>query len=640
VDRHRHAKGGGVKALSPVLFVGAGPGDPELITVKGRAALAAADLVVYAGSLVPRELLQWARPEAKTVDSAPLDLEEIVAVMERACRAGRRVVRLHTGDPSLYGAIAEQMEALAARGIPCRVIPGVSAAFAAAAALGIEFTRPEIAQTLILTRAAGRTPVPESEALEKLAAHRTSMVVYLSVGQAREVAEALGRAYGPEAPLAVVYRASHPDEKIVRTTPAGLAESLRRAGIRRQAVIVAGRVLEAGGPGGFPRSRLYDRTFAHGFRPAAARPRGEPPARLPAAAGRTAPVAVWAVSAGGARLARRIAAGLPGGRVRLLERFARAGEAAFDRLEPAVAEAFPRCRGHVFVMAAGIVVRAIAARIRDKSVDPAVVVVDERGRHAVSLLSGHLGGANELAAAVAAITGGAPVITTATDVQGKPAIDLIAKALGLAIENPAAIAPVNAALLAGRAIGLHDPLELLAGRLPRARPVDLARPWRGRGPCVAVDDREIAAPPRALVLRPPSLAAGIGCNRGTPAGEIRDRLHACLAEAGLSPASLARLASIALKADEAGLLELARESGLPIEFFERRALRRVEGDVPNPSARVAAHVGVKSVCEAAAILAARGGPLIVPKRVSRNVTIAIARIAWRSSASGPEASPT
>lgn len=265
-----------VKQERPVLFVGAGPGDPDLITVAGRRALEQADLVVYAGSLVSPDMLGWCRPEARRVDSAGLDLEQIVETMAQAWRRGERVVRLHTGDPSLYGAVAEQFRALREMGIPYVVIPGVSAAFAAAAALGLEYTIPEKGQSLILTRAAGRTPVPAGEDLADLAAHGASLAIYLSVGQADKVARDLGRAFGPQAPLVVVYRVSWPDEKLLWTTPRDLARDLAEAGISRQALILAGPgVAElAGDPGG--RSRLYDASFSHGFRRAKDGPESEP----------------------------------------------------------------------------------------------------------------------------------------------------------------------------------------------------------------------------------------------------------------------------------------------------------------------------------------------------------------------------
>ncbi len=249
----------------PILFVGAGPGDPELITVKGQRALAQADTVVYAGSLVPRALLDWARPGCRCIDSAGLDLDQIIACLADAWHAGKRVVRLHTGDPSLYGAIFEQIQELVKRGIPFEIIPGVTAAFAGAAALGIEYTVPEKTQTLILTRMGGRTPVPEAESLAALAAHRASMAIYLSIGMAEEAAGVLARVYGPEAPCAVVFKASHPDERIVLTTAGGLAEAVAAAGITRQALIIVGEALKTAAQGG-PRSRLYDPSFTHGFR--------------------------------------------------------------------------------------------------------------------------------------------------------------------------------------------------------------------------------------------------------------------------------------------------------------------------------------------------------------------------------------
>lgn len=250
----------------PVLFVGAGPGDPELITVKGRNALERADLVVYAGSLVPEELLSWTRPGTPAVNSAGMPLEEIVSAMAQAQKSGQRVVRLHTGDPSLYGAVFEQIAELRKLGIPSRIIPGVTAAFAAAAALGIEFTLPEVAQTLILTRVAGRTPVPAGENLASLAAHRASMAIYLSMGRIEEVAAALAGEYGEQAPCAVVYRASQPGETVIRTRLNELVATVRAARITRQALVIVGRVLEVAPEDLQIKSRLYDRDFEHGFR--------------------------------------------------------------------------------------------------------------------------------------------------------------------------------------------------------------------------------------------------------------------------------------------------------------------------------------------------------------------------------------
>ena len=251
---------------NPVLFVGAGPGDPELITVKGQRALKAADMVIYAGSLVPEGLLQWTRPGTAALNSAAMNLETIIKEIESAYLNGKRVVRLHTGDPSLYGAIFEQMVELQQRGIPYKVIPGVTAAFAAAAALGLEYTLPEVSQTLILTRMAGRTPVPQKENLADLAGHQASMAIYLSMSMVDDVAGILAGAYGKNAVCAVIYRASQPEEKVIVTTLKKLAERVDAEKITKHALIIVGKVLEVDPDNLKHKSKLYDKDFKHGCR--------------------------------------------------------------------------------------------------------------------------------------------------------------------------------------------------------------------------------------------------------------------------------------------------------------------------------------------------------------------------------------
>jgi len=250
----------------PIWFVGAGPGDPELITVKGKRLLMEADRVVYTGSLVPETLLKDCLPHAGIHDSAPLNLEETHALLRDGYRAGKKVVRLHTGDPSLYGAIQEQMELLEKEGIPCEVVPGVSAAFAAAAALRQELTLPGVSQTVILTRMAGKTPVPEKEALSALAAHGATLVIYLSVQQMEKVVLELSCQYPLSTPVCVAYRVGWPDQKLVEGTLETIAARVREAGIRRQALIMVGDVFKARKEGLSRKSMLYDPSFHHGFR--------------------------------------------------------------------------------------------------------------------------------------------------------------------------------------------------------------------------------------------------------------------------------------------------------------------------------------------------------------------------------------
>jgi precorrin-4/cobalt-precorrin-4 C11-methyltransferase len=248
-------------------FVGAGPGDAELITVKGARLLGEADVVVFAGSLVDRELVRTYAPHASVWDSSGMNLEDTTQVLTEAVLAGRKVVRLHTGDPSIYGAIQEQMAELDRLGLDYAVVPGVTSAFAAAAALKQELTLPEVTQTVIITRLAGRTPVPESEKLSAIAGIGATMVIYLSVGMIEVVvAELLAGAYSAATPVAVVAKASWPDEQIISGTLADIAAQVQAAGIGKQALIIVGDVLKAREDGLKAKSLLYDREFTHGFR--------------------------------------------------------------------------------------------------------------------------------------------------------------------------------------------------------------------------------------------------------------------------------------------------------------------------------------------------------------------------------------
>ena len=244
--------------------MGAGPGDPELITLRAVRALRRADVVIYAGSLVNRDILEYAPEDAEVHNSAHMDLEEITDIMVEACRAGKTVARVHTGDPSIYGAIKEQIRVLEKNSIPYTIIPGVSSVFAAAATLNTELTLPEVSQTVIITRPAGRTPVPPGEDLEELAVHGSTMCIFLGVHMIGDVAEKLMTHYPPDTPVAVVKRASWPDEEVVRGTLSDIAERVRAAGISKTAMIIVGRVLE---PGDFKASKLYDAGFSHEYRP-------------------------------------------------------------------------------------------------------------------------------------------------------------------------------------------------------------------------------------------------------------------------------------------------------------------------------------------------------------------------------------
>jgi len=245
-----------------VIFVGAGPGDPELLTLKAARLLQTCQCCVYAGSLVSPEVVALVPSGAEKFDSAAMTLEETTAVCRRAQERGIDVIRLHTGDPSIYGAIREQMMELDKLGIPYEVVPGVSSFQAAAAALKAELTAPEVSQTIVLTRTAGRTPMPAGQELERLAQTGSTLCIFLSVHNMAEVAETLAAQYGGDCPIAVVYRASWPDQKIVEGTLADIAAKVAEAGIGKTAMIVVGRALERKGAV----SRLYASEFSHGYR--------------------------------------------------------------------------------------------------------------------------------------------------------------------------------------------------------------------------------------------------------------------------------------------------------------------------------------------------------------------------------------
>ena len=247
-------------------FVGAGSGGADLITVRGARLLGEADCIIYAGSLVNPDVLQYKGEHCAVYDSAGMTMEDVIAVMAENEKAGKTTVRLHTGDPSLYGAIREQMDELDKLGLSYDVTPGVSSFCGAAAALQAEYTLPEVSQSVIITRMAGRTPVPEGEALRKMASHGCTMVLFLSTGLLEDVEKELlaGGAYTEDTPAAIVYKATWPDEKVFRCTVGTLAKTAKDNHITKTALITIGGFLG----NEYERSKLYDPTFTHGYREA------------------------------------------------------------------------------------------------------------------------------------------------------------------------------------------------------------------------------------------------------------------------------------------------------------------------------------------------------------------------------------
>ena len=247
-----------------VYFIGAGAGDPELLTIKGKKTIDRCDVIIYAGSLVNKDLFSDIKSGAKLINSASLNLEEVLEIIYTADKSGFDIARVHTGDPSMYGAIREQMIALDREAIEYEVIPGVSSVFAGAAALKREFTLPGVSQTLILTRMEGRTPVPQAESIENLAKIKSSMAILLSIANIEKLSKKLMTSYEKDTPAAVVYKASWNDQKIIISTLENIAREVKKEVITKTAIVYVGRFLEDE----FEMSRLYDKGFSHEFREA------------------------------------------------------------------------------------------------------------------------------------------------------------------------------------------------------------------------------------------------------------------------------------------------------------------------------------------------------------------------------------
>ena len=339
--------------------------------------------------------------------------------------------------------------------------------------------------------------------------------------------------------------------------------------------------------------------------------------------------AIFALTQKGAELAARISARIPGSACLCNYRYALPGMTLFGHISEVFPSAWRECDSIICIMGCGIAVRMVSPLLEGKTVDPAVVVLDQDGRFAVSLVSGHIGGANELAREVASITGGQAVITTASDLQDKPAVDLAAKSAGLRIENSGILSRIQAAILDGEPLWIFDPDGLLLKHLPAdhgLRVISAAGDLGALRASLGIWVSELLSPRkvRCLNLRPANLVIGIGCNRGTPAEEIVGFVEKKLKENRLAPLSIKHFATLDIKSDERGLLDAARVFDRPIHFCAREEIEGIV--VPNPSETVARHVGARSVCEASALWTAGTQELLVPKTKARNCTLAVARV--------------
>lgn len=631
-----------------VHFVGAGPGACDLITVRGMNRIKEADVIIYAGSLVNPELLSYAKADCEIYNSAHMTLEDVVSVMREAEAAGKGTVRLHTGDPSVYGAIREQMDLLDGYGIAYDVCPGVSAVFGAAASLACEYTLPDVTQTLILTRAEGKTPVPEKENLRSLAAHRASLVLYLSSGLARKVRQdLLLGGYAEDTPVAVVHKATWPEEKIIRTTLAKLPEDMEAAGITKTALIIVSPALGSV----YEKSRLYDAAFATEYR-------GATEIAFPAGIRR---VLLITCSVRGYATMQKMAKKLEnisGAEIITKVKCEALPEVSMrETVKACVDTYFGQVDAIVFVTASGIAVRSVAEHLAHKSEDPAIVCMDECGKHVISLVSGHAGGANALTQMLADVMWATPVITTATDVEGRFSIDEYAREHNLVVTDWAKAKAISAEVLAAGAEPVWvDEAEVLQEEEKRACEMRKEQKSTGIDGCeneinvqklqigshqVIITPQDGSVDAQTLQLIPRCIVAGVGCKKGTPVDKIEHAVQDAFAKAGLRMEALCAVVSIDLKKEEAGLLEFCETRNVPFETYAAEELQAVPGTY-SASEFVSSVTGVENVCERSAVKyasehgmnqgeqllgrQAKHGELLLRKQAYGGVTVALAYV--------------
>lgn len=592
-----------------VHFVGAGPGDPELITVKGRDLLAKANLIIYAGSLVNPELLKYAGTDAVIKNSAYMTLDEVISDIRTFEDKGLSTVRLHTGDPSIYGAIREQIDELEKYGISYDITPGVSSFSAAAATLGAEYTLPSVSQSLILTRMAGRTDVPDSESIASFASHHSSMAIFLSAGKLDKLSEQLiAGGYDPDTSAAIVYKASWPEEKTIRCKISELYDKADKANITKTALILVGDFLGDR----YDKSRLYDPGFSTEYRKA----------KIPE---NETPFVGWNINCicftdRGEKTAKVLSGSLDINIDRSKDD---------TRVMEWTAHKFKDSDALVYIGACGIAVRAIASHIKKKDTDPAVICIDEAGQFVIPILSGHIGGANMLASTIADRIGAQVVLTTATDVRNVFAVDTWAKSQELVIAEPERIVNVTSKILdeSGSGIVIKSSLDI-EGDMPEG--VTIIK----NDECTAdvlidiydsrSDEEGVSADENTLHLIPQTVALGVGCKKGTSAQVIDAAFRKFCKETRINREAFYMIASIDIKAGEEGLIEFAKGLKLKYCTFDPDILRAISGSY-TLSTFVEEVTGVDNVCERSAVAASQNGILIVRKTVIDGVTFAAAQ---------------
>ncbi len=591
----------------PIYFIGAGPGDPKLLTIKARKLLDDADVIIYTGSLVPEKLLQGCK--AKLFNSANMHLEQVMKILTDSYKHGLRTVRLHTGDPSLYSAIAEQIALLKKDSIPFKVVPGVTSGFAACASLGVELTIPEKVQTVIISRISGRTPVPEKESLEKLSKIQGSLILYLSINHIKEVTQRLSKGYPPNTPVAVVEKATWPEERIITGTLDDIVQKVEEAGIKKTAVIIVGEALKGITDPERYRSRLYHKEFSHGYRQGARHDNDDLLATFATGEPERKDAYIVYLGQSGKLIAETLQRKLQ----------CHTQKISFKRLqaEKILAKKWQKIKWIIFIGACQIAIRTIAPHLQNKYVDPAVVTVDESAENVICILSGHIGGGNELAREIAHILDSRAVVTTQSDLLDLPALDLWARANRLVPANKDELKNTQALFRnKGR-------LKVFLQRFVSARQIP-----KGFILVNEQDEADVVIGPfvrdskAGLHLVTRNVSLGTGCHRNFSPASLIEMAKDFLKEHCIHPFAIERICTIDKKAKEPAIKRLAEELYAELTTFSAEELNGVQG--VNESEAVFKAVGARAVAEPAAVLCSNGGEVVVEKQKFQGYTFSIA----------------
>lgn len=679
------------KASGKIYFVGIGPGDPELMTIKAYKVLKSADVIIYTGSLINREILKLF-PDAEKIDSYGLTTERIVEIMKERFLKGKTVVRVHDGDPSIFGATKEQYELLKKDGIDFEVIPGVSSFLAAASALKIEYTVPEITQTIVITRYPKNTPVPED--IKELMKQKPTLIFFLSAKLLDEVIRDLVDSGFPlDFPCAVCYKISWRDEKVILGTLSEISEKVKKEGIRSHALFIVSKAFLAEGKRSFLYSDQYlktamkkkkeigsdfqiitstretshirhDQSYDNRGRQTESAYSSEKSRlnnlqnddKLPqfeqseetTLRSFKKGVVIFSITRGGVDVALRLAKRLgTETTVFIPQRFSKELKELseevvfFEKISDALSESFRRYSGIIWIGALGILVRLIAKSINDKAADPAVLCVDEKGKNVISVLSGHLGGANELARVVARHLSATPIITTASDVLGTIPVDILGKNFGWNMKaDQKTITKVSSAIVNYEKVAVvqecGEMIFFPEGNIFYFVDLfDFLKKQEDFSACLFISYRTVPKDVFRIPVvfyHPKVLHVGVGFDKGVKGDELYLFLKETFSKFSLALESIKRVATVDVKRDDEEFRKFAstveKEFDAEVVFFPAEKLNEIE--VSNPSDVVRRYLGTSSVAEASALMSAGGGKLVVSKQkglsyhTNLNITLAVA----------------